>query len=183
MKANIRAILENWRDFEWSLQGFGMLRTYLAPRVRLHVWHPELAFDGVSTIHDHPWDFESWVISGTVRNLRFCESIHGAEFQRIRIQCGEGGCALSEPEPVQLRVYQDETIRAGETYQQRAPELHESRPSPGCVSLIIRDFHQNTEEATVCFPAGEKWGSAEPRPATPEEVQLGIVRALAAWRS
>lgn len=56
VRATVRSILERATDLEWSLQGFGMLRHYLTPTVRLHVWASAFRVKNVSTIHDH-WDF------------------------------------------------------------------------------------------------------------------------------
>ena len=52
---NVRAILRNAHDFDWSLQGFGMFRAYLCDMVRVHVWDSRFRVQGVSDVHDHPY--------------------------------------------------------------------------------------------------------------------------------
>jgi hypothetical protein len=213
LRESIRTILDiahnaSARDFDpaeqmsgWSLQGFGMLRLYLSSDVRLHVWSDADIAEGVSEIHDHPWDFTSHVISGVVQNTRYrvdfprsnspdptvtdnplmpwgrSKPTHWEE----KIKCGPGGGALGDERLVVLVAQPVEVIKAGGTYSQRAYEVHDSAPSNGAVTVIHRSFHQDTEHARVFYPIGEKWGSAEPRPATAEEVHRIVGLALEVW--
>lgn len=100
----VRSVLENWANHRWSLQGFGMLRAYLSDRkLRLHVWNSKFAVPDVTTIHDHPWNFESLVVAGKITNTRYrtypCltaeEDIERQKlrspFVKARIVCGTGG--------------------------------------------------------------------------------------------
>lgn len=67
-------LLKHPFNLEWSIQGFGMLRAYLADDqvYRLHIWDTEqMSVEDVSTVHDHPWDLDSRIISGTLRNQRY----------------------------------------------------------------------------------------------------------------
>ena len=171
---SLDTILSHALDYEWSLQGLGMLRLYLSKSVRLHLWDPGMAAPHVSVIHDHPWDFESHVIAGEITD-RIWRTENPTEhmrpnYLRQSIVCGPGGHAFGEPEPVLLRVHTQRTFAAGVLYHGRATELHDSRPAPGTVTLIARTFRENTEHARVCFPIGTSWVSAEPRPATGDEV-------------
>lgn len=182
---NVKAILRHPLSFEWSLQGFGMLRLYLDERVRLHVWCRELAWAKSSVIHDHPWDFDSAVISGGLVNVTY--SLRRADREKshelVRIRCGEGGCRLSEPERVLLHPYRMAGLGPGDGYRMRAEELHQTEYEDGAVTLCVRSFRpdRDRDEALVCYPIGDSWTSAEPRPATDEEVLLGCQRALELW--
>ena len=73
LRATVRDVLEHPYPREWTVQGFGMLRTYLDPdkRFRLNVWHSKLAIPNVSIVHDHPWHFTSWVMGGNFTNVRY----------------------------------------------------------------------------------------------------------------
>src|SRR5258708_2352757 len=76
--AAVRSILEYPNGGrEWSVQGFGMLRTYLDEQhtYRLNIWTDELASPGVSLIHDHPWHFHSWILAGKLTNEIFKEGL------------------------------------------------------------------------------------------------------------
>jgi hypothetical protein len=174
-----KAILEHADSFDWTLQGLGMLRTYLSLEVRLHVWHSGFKFkEGdqiASELHTHPWNFHSLVVAGRVRNYRFLE-VAGTSLgtgqaiprKRQTIRCGEGGGLIGDPVDVFLAEQPTETFEEGETYTQKAEEIHRSLPDDGTVTIIEREFLDDTEHAFVYF-RGE-WISAEPRPATPEEV-------------
>lgn len=178
----VQAILEHALDYEWSLPGFGMLRLYLSKAVRLHVWDPTQATKNVSVIHDHPWDFRSEVVCGAITNVLYEEEplLDGGSCNYLRqaIVCGPGGHALGTPEPVRLNVSMIRTYQPGGEYYEIASALHESRPEPGTVTIVTRTFREDTEHARVCFPLGTEWVSAEPRPATRDEVLHFTKRAL-----
>lgn len=182
----IRKLLEHADRLEWSLQGFGMLRAYLGAdkRTRLHIWDDRYAVPNVSTIHDHPWHFESLVVSGQVENTIYEEQAPvGATHHVQRIICGPGGCAMDRLPDVRLYVVSSRVYRAEQVYGQRAHWVHESKPSRGAVTLVHRKFLDQTEQAHVLFPVGAEWVSAEPRPATREEVASIVGYALSVWGS
>lgn len=181
-RALTRAILERPLSYEWSLQGFGMLRLCLADGdLRLHIWDDRFAVPNVSPIHDHPWDFESLIVSGSLKNTRVVDSTaqgYGSPYLHTQIKCGPGGCALGEvrqgllctPMPNGVR-----TFRPGDTYSQDADELHSTQALPGTVTIIRRTFSKADRDiANVWWKEGP-WVSAEPRPATQVEV-LKITR-------
>lgn len=64
-------VLKSPHDLEWSVQGLGMIRTYLSDAVRLHIWISDFKIPGVSPIHDHPWHLYSQVIAGVYRQRRY----------------------------------------------------------------------------------------------------------------
>lgn len=170
----INDILAHPFDRDWSIQGLGMLRTYLDDeRVeRLHIWDTDQAVGDVSTIHDHPWDFTSRVVRGRIRNQRFVAHGNGSapEFFMAQIVCGEGGGLIGEPWRARICSEGVESYSTGEGYSMEAPELHESFPDRGAVTVITRKFHADKDIATVCWRTGE-WVSAEPRPATRAEIE------------
>lgn len=201
----VKGILENADRFDWSIQGFGMLRTYLSKEVRLHIWNPAFVVPNVSTIHDHPWSFRSDVICGTIWNQRYTVHRRG-EDGRMRddpqypiqatyeaeedtdlcvvIRCGTGGgidkaCNAGKPEPRTLHPWALQTYGAGTSYDQVASDVHETRAQGGTVTIVTRMFKEDTEHARVFFPLGTEWVSAEPRRATPSERASFILPALA----
>lgn len=189
-KALTKAILEHPGDFNWTLQGLGMLRTYLSPEIRLHIWHSDFKFveDGevASELHTHPWNFNSVVVAGRVRNYRFIESAgtsldSGQAIPRRRqtIRCGQGGGLIGDPVDVFLSEQPTETFDEGASYAQLAQEIHRSVPDDGTVTIIEREFLEDTEHAFVYFKGD--WVSAEPRPATDEEIELITEAALERW--
>lgn len=189
-KALVRAILERPFAFDWTLQGLGMLRTYLGAdnAVRMHVWDSDYAVPGVSQMHTHPWDFASRVAVGAVHQMRYLRHVDGSTFgDEVRfvmeqsLRCGAGGGLEAKPERLILHEQPVEVYYEGETYTQAADEIHVSIPADGTVTLIERVFRPDTEHAFVFWPQGEEWVSAEPRPATPEEVRRICERSLDRW--
>lgn len=178
----VRFILQNAEQFPWTIQGLGMLRLYLRPEVRLHVWSGEFRREGVSTIHDHPWDFESEVISGWIENYLYQERPQALPFSRQQIVCGPAGGEAGQPEPVDLLCYRRDWYRTGQSYRQKADEIHETVYENGTVTIIRRHFRPDTEHAHVFYERGQPWVSAIPRPATSEEIHAAAATALGRWR-
>jgi hypothetical protein len=184
-ETEVNEILAHPFDREWTIQGFGMLRTYLddAEVHRLHIWDVDAAVPEVSVIHDHPWDFDSQIYRGFVTNQRY-ELGRGGERVRVgRIKTGEGGGLIGgKIERGRLHHIEPEYLGPGDSYHMDAPELHESIPSRGAVTVISRRFHTARDDqfATVCWRSGD-WVSAEPRPATLAEVAhfVGLARTVA----
>lgn len=187
VKPVVKAILERPAAFEWSLQGFGMLRTYIEPELRLHVWDSRFAVDGVSEIHTHPWHFHSMVVAGVVENTRFAAGPRdvgfmggqGEPYMVQKLRCGPGGCTIGDPSPVVLVAAETETLEEREVYTQRADEIHRSSPHDGTVTLVQREFLDDTEHAYVYFQG--EWVTAEPREATLTEVLQITTNALERW--
>jgi hypothetical protein len=180
-------VLEFPERHEWSLQGFGMLRTYLAPDLRLHVWDPDYRVPSVSDIHDHPWHFESIVLAGTIENRRYRVATVGQNrpsHHRGRIVCGPNPVehGAKDVTEVCLEQWCEGVFKPGDMYRMQADELHASFPSPGAVTLIQRTkANKDPERAFVYWPLGSEWVSAEPRPATHAEVKRITRRSLACW--
>ncbi len=183
MRENVRQILRHARDFEWSVQGFGMFRCYLDDRVRVHVWDHRFKVHDVSVIHDHPWDFESAVMSGRIRNTVWKRYSGGRQYLMVHIQCGPGGGQRSEPVPIFLVIQHSKFYSPGDRYQMKAQDLHTTIHTPGTVTLVTRDFvEEDRDHATICYSTRE-WVSAEPRPAEPHEVVMMSELALERWSS
>lgn len=183
-RALVRTMLEDWGSYKWTLQGFGMLRAYVSKELRLHVWSSDHRVKDVSSLHDHPWDFESLVVSGCIHNTRYratTPSSPGASrWLCSTIVCGPNPCSMpSEPEPVWLKPEDTEYIYTGGTYAQDRLEVHESQFADGTVSLISRRFYDDTEHARVFYR--ERWVTAEPRDATTAEARAIIQKALDQW--
>jgi hypothetical protein len=171
----------------WTVQGFGMLRCYLDSEkvYRLNIWSSTLAISGVSVVHDHPWHLSSLILSGKICNVRYVEvplsHRDAVDFHGQRIKTGEGGGPEGERFDARLRYLQPETYGPGDTYAQRAEEIHCSDPDDGAVTLNCRERVGDGEHARVFWPYGEEWVDAEPRPASYSEVRSTIASALERW--
>lgn len=194
VKRLVKAILTSPHDLKWSTQGLGMLRTYLSPELRLHVWHPAFAVPNASPLHDHPWHLDSVIVAGILQQHRYMEAreystsyagrldrkLHASPFKFSTIKCGKDACTLSEPEGIQLVQLDMETFHEGDCYRQRKDEIHESLPQPGTVTLVQRTFDGDTEHARVFWREGN-FVSAEPAPASRDEINFGTQYALHRW--
>ncbi len=182
-KALVKTIFSHANDYEWSLQGFGMLRLYLNKEVRLHIWDDRYRVTNVSDIHNHPWDFESEVVVGVIKNRRYeVKPIPMGLYSGARILCGPGGgLQKSESDKLDFDLnYRDYLYEAGQQYTQTKNEVHRSIADNGTVTIVKRVFWEDTEHAMVYWPRGEQWVSAEPRKATATEVS-NIVSASLKW--
>ena len=181
--ALVLSILEQWRSYTWTVQGFGFIRTKLANVGRIHVWDSSLATSRVSTMHTHPWPLHSTIISGELINQRFkqTELVTGLPYMHSRIATGEGGGLIGEPNEVRLIAMVPETYWPGQIYEQKPEEIHRSIPQDGCITLIERPQGPPLEEASVYWPRGTQWVSAEPKPAELWRIESVINNALARW--
>lgn len=181
-RALARVILENAGGFRWTLQGLGMLRLHLADNTRLHVWDARFAFPGASPIHDHlQWGLHSTVLSGRLTNTRFVENSAGEPFMYAVLKAGVGCFFKDGPHAARLARLPSEVYEAGDCYEQRPEEIHETGATPGTVTIMRKTPTADGESARVFWPAGSEWGSAEPRAATPEEVKAIVGLALDSW--
>lgn len=186
-----RAFLRNFLEAEagrslpranWTVQGFGMVRTYLDgdQRWRLNIWDERLATMGANRIHDHPWDFVSTILCGCIVNRRFVfrETAAESSHQYKEIVTGPDGYDASEPKHCLLMPTREEIYRAGYSYKQRRDEVHETIAEPGTVTINDRSPPSPGYKARVFWPSGYSWTAARPRPATSAEVAAAIEAAM-----
>lgn len=175
-------VLDNAYKHEWSIQGFGMLRTYLPFGMRMNIWNSRFAVRNVSRIHTHPWHFDSYVERGMLHNRRFL--IAGGEklYDHAVIKPGPNGGITEELGRVCLTAQLWETYQEGSVYRQEADEIHMSNPRDGCITINLR-ARIDPDEALVFWPHGEEWVSAEPRKATYEEIAEFVSVAKAEGRA
>lgn len=188
LAASILALIERFDTFSWTTMGFGMIRTYLDAdkRWRLNVWDDRLRVAGVSTIHDHPWSFTSFVIAGQLINCPFevnCWWRGGGSDEPPthswhRIKTGEGGGPVEAPQTAHLHALRTHVYDAGQQYTQRLTDVHETLFKRGTVTLNDRSPPTAEYTARVFWPIGQDWVDAIPRQATREEVLSAIRAAL-----
>lgn len=190
VKRLVQSVLEHRMAYDWSLQGFGMLRTYISKELRLHVWDSRYRTLSVSDLHTHPWSFDSLIVAGQMQNRRWSRISRDdikadidREFLEHELRCGTGGglTHAHNDKFVTLAPHPWETYQEGETYHQRDTEIHQSSFLDGTVTLIYRTFNEDEDHASVFVPTGQEWISAEPRPATGLEVMDITRQALHKW--
>lgn len=189
---DVRSILLDWRSFDWQVQGFGMLRTYLdgPTEPRLQVWDQRLATWSNNAIHDHPWAFTSTIFAGTIYNQRYSVT----EEARVQITPnghvteiipGTRGGQLSERPVRPCRITLDpvEVYSMGDSYSQTHREMHLTRYLQGTVTLIERYGREEADMARVAW-----FGAAQDQPpfvnpyaASPDVTEKVITDALETW--
>lgn len=182
-----KAILRHPEPFDWTIQGLGMLRTKVGRALRLHVWADQAKYPGIagSATHTHPWDLESLILSGSVTDVELLE--RSEDYPRVnmyhkqQIECGPGGCAKGEIQPVYLQVATINYVQAADSYAHTADHIHRSEPKDGAVSIIYREPNKGADLACVYWNADTEWVSAEPRAATTEEIRAICNNALVKW--
>lgn len=207
VKMMVKAILRSPTDLEWSVQGLGMMRTYLSDEVRLHIWDPRLRVPKVSPIHDHPWHLKSQVVAGTLRQNRFVLKAHKewstakTDYEWVHypkergvdnaeaveemwwapIRCGDKAYTKAHPKEVQLYRMPLEIFREGEVYTQTKAEIHETIPDMGTVTIVTRSFSGDKESANIFWRGDKEWVDAKPRSATMDEIIDVTKYALRTW--
>lgn len=189
----VRQMLTHPEGHPWSLQGFGMLRCDLMGRdYRLHIWDRRFRTQDVATLHDHPWDLESLVLSGQITNVIYDDlghKQHDADNTHWRnvIQPGRESAQIQPPMKVKLTERSREVYRAGQGYAQDAADVHDSIYLTGTVTLARRTNRQvegtSGDKAKVYWPMGglDHWVDARPQKATPKKVRAICDVALAMW--
>ncbi len=185
--ALVRSILEHWESYEWTVQGFGFIRTKLFDVGRIHVWDSILTVPRVSTLHEHPWPLKSTIISGELINQRFVAVEDDYEwhvnYMHSNLATGEGGGLLGDAAPQRLRPLTAEVLTPGMEYAQDPRQIHRSIAQDGTVTLMARPQGPPLQKTSVYWPAGTHWISAEPRPALASEVETVIEYALMRWNA
>ena len=171
---------------EWTVQGFGFLRTYFGPperpkKYRLNLWDSNFTVPNVSTIHDHPWDFKSLIVAGGFINQRYDMQIDGnGTHSYATLKTGIGGkLDFSTTKTCSLYPKEKEYYVAGDVYFQLANEIHETLFKDGSVTLNERIG--DTEQARVFWNYGNNWVDAIPRRATAFEVEQAVTNSLETW--
>jgi len=186
IKPLVSTILRD-KNREWTVQGFGFLRTYFGPpelpkKYRLNLWDSKFTVQNVSTIHDHPWDFKSLIIAGRFSNQRYDLEINEIlpTHSYTTIKTGEGGGLSKSPlKSCILYAKYREAYKPGDTYSQQANEIHETLFLDG--SITLNERIGDTEQARVFWPYGTEWVDAIPRKATTEEISEAVGKSLETW--
>lgn len=190
LQALLYSILDQPYHHTWTIQGFGMLRTNIlvgGNDFRVNVWDSDFRVPNVSMIHTHPWNFTSIILCGVVSNIRYSRAVAKRTTQPLRmlrsdIKPGPGGGLRSNPAAEVLHVLPAEILSAGHTYYQEHNEIHQTQASIGSVTLNFRE-RVGADMASVYWPVGTEWVSAEPRIAARDEIAVITQRARSVLES
>lgn len=165
------AILDNAHNYEWSIQGFGLLRLYIRDVGRLHIWNSSLRYENVSTVHNHSWDLHSTIIAGKLHNTRYVhDDILGWPYHGHRLVTGFDTRHVEDLPLTKLYALPSEVYLPGDTYSQYATVIHRTDAEDGTVTLMERALDVDGQ-ADIYWPAGTEFGTAKPRIALHGEVE------------
>lgn len=182
---------EKGKPLSWSVQGLGMLRLYLSPEWRLHVWDDRFATPKGTRLHDHPWDFQSYILSGGLTNVLYQKAEGPPTHYEQTIVCGPQQSTVGRAHLCTLEKTESHSYFLGESYHQSAEQIHDTLYQRGTVTLVQRKFRDDTEHARVYVPivnpipryrvmADEDigFGSNAPRVELDSEVRDALTTAL-----
>lgn len=183
LQVAVLGILDNAPKFHWSLQGMGLLRLYVRDVGRIHIWDETLRYSpDVSMMHNHSWDLHSTIVAGRLQNTRYvqcAEDTKGAiRYHTKTFITGYDAHATSDQETVCLCALPPETYTPIMDYRQKAHEVHRTDALDGTVTVLLRKDDEEGH-ANIYWPEGTEWVSATPRPARPEELRVGVKKAIA----
>lgn len=180
----VKKIMKFPFDYEWELQGFGMLRTYIDKYTRLQIWLKDFIIPNVTDIHTHPWDFKSFIYQGQIRNNIFFEydpqnSVSGEWFQcdKCLILTGENAY-VKERTPVILKPNGSFEYSQGDLYHHGKDIPHRIDFIDGTITILTKsNIHEDSLAYSYVKGFENEWVSAAPRPATKEEIKAFIEAA------
>ena len=201
-KETLLDILKNPFNYEWEVQGLGMLRTYLNKDTRFQIWNKDLIVDGVTDIHTHPWDFISVILQGKITNhiyKEYPEQVNKSKkYFRCLINTGEDAY-VKEKNEVYLLKCDKKTYTSGNFYIHKKHVPHKITFKDGTVT-VLNKFNKNDESCMELIPLllyqdkksseaytyvkdGNEWVSAMPRPAKDYEIYDTIKKALECYNN
>jgi hypothetical protein len=153
----------------WTVHGGGVLRLQIDGGTSMHIWDGRLQLAGCS----NTWDRAQCtvVVSGLLFGDPYVEVRAGGEpyhTRAVRYDSDEGVIVGLATDLFLLRKKQNR-YSAGEGYVQPPAEIHRISALSGTV-VLVEQAAALPEEERVFWPHGAKFVSAEPRPATREEI-------------
>jgi len=114
-------------------------------KLRLHYWpvNGGLQQSPDCQIHDHLFEFQSWVLSGAVENIEYKPSTTGNEYSVYQTEYRDGQSILIKTGQLLRLVERDRSVfKEGESYSVAAGTLHETgrfSGSPAFTVLVAND--------------------------------------------
>ena len=114
-------------------------------KVRLHFWPLEggAPQSPDCQIHDHIFEFRSWVFGGSVENIEYLHSTEGIEYAVYRTDYSDSISTLTKTDAsLRLVVLRRCTYSAGSSYEVPSGVLHETArvgPGPAFTLLVTND--------------------------------------------
>ena len=129
-------------------------------KLRLHYWpvHGGVQQSPDCQIHDHIFEFQSWVLSGAVENIEYKPSATGNGYSVYETEYRDGQSILTKTGQLIRLVERDRAVfKEGESYSLAAGTFHETRrvgDGPAVTVLVANDV-----SSTAPLVLGSKAGS------------------------
>jgi hypothetical protein len=122
---------------------------------RLHFWtKTNDKQDDDLQIHDHSFDFESFVINGSIINNKFTvdESINSSGFiYDVKFSNDKSKLILNSDSHI-LQITNSEIINTGNFYKMKSDEFHESANNDNLTITLLKIIKHNSKTARVFSP-------------------------------
>lgn len=123
--------------------------------LRLHFWiETNEKQDDDLQIHDHSFDFESFIVYGKIKNVKYI-SVNDERFQgfmyNVRFQNENSKLVLGSKNQF-LKIIEIEKIRTGEFYSLKSNELHKSENIKDSTISLLKIIKLQPKVARVFSP-------------------------------
>ncbi len=148
--------------------------------IRLHVWPPGRLVEDVNP-HGHRWEFASWIVTGTLREVTFTESPRGEWFERCEYGRRPSGKAYLRVTG-SARLTPRRTIHrpAGMVYVRSRSVLHTAEPhGGGLVASLVLQGSKSFGPTPVYLRPGDPAEDDE-RELRPDELRSLLTAVIAA---
>lgn len=142
-----------------------------SPRLRLHIWHPDMrGARGARNVHGHRWAFASWIITGHLREATYVEVARGEPFDVYHYR-GAGRNAPYVKLGSRMLAQSQTTLRMrGDIYTREPYEQHLAEPvrEELVASLVLQG--PPVEWTPIHVPSGAS-GPGRSEPITPHQLR------------
>ncbi|WP_353172492.1 hypothetical protein [Acinetobacter rudis] len=122
-------------------------------KIRLHYWNPLVTNDLQSSelmIHDHIFNFKSWIMSGSIENIEYTKDDEGSEYS---IYSGfyekEYSILRKTPDFIKIREKNTQILKKGESYEMLAGILHKTRSLESATFTVLLTEDTNLNKPLV----------------------------------
>lgn len=125
-------------------------------KLRLHFWPVEGGSPQSSEcqIHDHLFQFQSWVMAGSVENIEYAVSAEGQDFAAYRTEyTGDRSTLIKSDRTLKLAELRRRTFAIGSSYAVQTGSLHKTeRVGAGPAFTVLVTIDQSTNAPLVLGP-------------------------------
>lgn len=125
-------------------------------KIRLHYWDKSINEDMQSSelmIHDHIFNFKSWVMLGSIENIQYKED-DGGQIYSVYSGIYQKNCSILKKTSKLLKIKKQSTniFKKGESYTMLAGVLHETKPLENLTFTVLYTKDTNLKNPLVLGP-------------------------------